>query len=350
MKSLVVAAVASRESARGGRAARVRARARAPARAGALRRLPLAAEPARHAANEAGAGPDVFLDLVLSRLELLADGDAAKALRVRLRFPYAPAERGATALFLVRERGGLRLLATDPACRSSAAEALRLAEAGDLAGARRWVGWAREALPGAEGDPGSPAGVLAALSPPARRATRRAAPRGAPRSSRGPTAAAHGAPSSPRRSRRRAIPPSGARSVSPCCARSAERQAQEMLAHGAGALLAEEPASREAFVAAAWALAAAPAGADLDRAADALLAPPPRGPGGARLARRRRGCCSVIARRRARPAPAHRGRPRHPRRLQRRGVAGAVPRRRSARGAPTGRAAPSTARRAITRR
>ncbi|BDG04131.1 DUF3857 domain-containing protein [Anaeromyxobacter oryzae] len=109
-----------------------------------------------------GASVDVFLDLTLSKLELLQDGDPATGLRVRLRFPSSAGENP-PALFLVREGKELKVLATDSAWPILGEEALRRVTEGDLAGARRWLEWAREVLPGAPGDPASPAGMLAAL-------------------------------------------------------------------------------------------------------------------------------------------------------------------------------------------
>lgn len=124
--------------------------------------LPLPVSGAQRALREAGVPPDVLLDLILTKLETVRDGSPAQGLRIRVRFPFAPAERGAT-VYLREEGGALRLLASDHAWPLLGIEAERLAAAGDLAGARRWLDWAVEAVPGTPEDPSGPKGMLTAL-------------------------------------------------------------------------------------------------------------------------------------------------------------------------------------------
>jgi tetratricopeptide (TPR) repeat protein/transglutaminase-like putative cysteine protease len=133
-----------------------------PARKLLVSGLPLPPDAARAALAGSGLPPDVLLDLLLSRLELVQAGDPAAGVRVRIRVPFGDGIL-ANAVYLVRQRGALRLVATDAAWPLLGVEARRRAEAGDLAGAARWLDWAREAAPGAAGEPASPAGVLAAL-------------------------------------------------------------------------------------------------------------------------------------------------------------------------------------------
>ncbi len=165
VKRLFVAVLASKDPAKETAALLARRAREGEAREALEAGLPLTANAARDALREAGIPRDVLLDLVLSRLELVSDGDPATGLRIRVRFPYAAAERGST-VFAVREGRELRVLATDVAWPLLGSEAERLAEKGDAEGARRWLDWAREAVPGAEGEPASPAGVLAALARP----------------------------------------------------------------------------------------------------------------------------------------------------------------------------------------
>lgn len=275
VKSLVVTAVTSRDPARELERL-VSARAAGPARAALLGAPPLPIGAARRPLRDAGVTPDLLLDVALSGLELYREGEPASGLRIRARFAFAPGER-ATSLYLVRERGELRLLATDSAWPILAAEALRAADAGDVAGAARWLAWAREDLPGSPGDPGAPAGILAVLAPPgatldAPRARLAAAALGAFVDGGEPGLAVLTAARGDRDPAvRRAVLLSLARAH-----RSGERP--EAVLAAADALLAEEPASREGFAAKTWALRRLRRGAELDRAAEKILARLPEDP------------------------------------------------------------------------
>jgi transglutaminase-like putative cysteine protease/tetratricopeptide (TPR) repeat protein len=101
----------------------------------------------------------VMADLLVARLEVAADGDDRIGWRIRVRVPAGNGTRSA-ALYAVRERGELRLVAGDPPVLADEAR-VRLA-GGDLAAARRWLDWAvEEVAPGT--DDGSPAAILARL-------------------------------------------------------------------------------------------------------------------------------------------------------------------------------------------
>ena len=234
--------------------------------------LPLPVAAARQALREAAIPPDVMLDLVLSKLEIVRDGDPEGGLRLRLRFPFGPAERGST-VHLAREDGALRIVASDLAWPLLGAEAERRAAAGDLASARRWLGWAREAAPGAEGDVSSPAGVLAALRGADDLAGVRRAGAALAAFGSGELApalrAAHDAARAP--AERRAL------GVALCQALRARGEPEAVLATADG-LLAEDPGSRAAFAAKAWALRRLGRGAELWPAAELVLARLPDDP------------------------------------------------------------------------
>jgi len=234
--------------------------------------LPVPVASAQQTLHQTGMPRDALLDLVLSRLELAREGDPAKVLRVRMRFPFTPAERGSTA-YLVREGGQPRLLATDLAWPILADEALLRLKAGDLATAAKLVTWAREDA-GPDPDPASPGAILAPLwrpladRPPDADAIRRAASALVAFADRKGTVLAAleafraKAPEGPER---RALSLAVVRA-----ARSAGRPEQVLAA--ADALLAEDPSLRTAFAAKAWALQRLKRPADLARAGEAMLA------------------------------------------------------------------------------
>jgi tetratricopeptide (TPR) repeat protein len=234
--------------------------------------LPLTAAAARRTLRESGIPPDVFLDLVLSKLEMVRDGDPAGGLRLRLRFPFAPAERG--SLHLAQEGGALRIVASDLAWPLLGAEAERRAAAGDLAAARRWLDWAREAVPGAEGDPSSPAGILSALRgagdlASARRAGAALAAFVDGEGRTAPLEAARAVAREP--AERRAL------AFALCQAYRTKGDASALLTL-ADEILASDPASRAAFAMKAWALRRLGRPAALWPAADAILARLPDDP------------------------------------------------------------------------
>jgi Tfp pilus assembly protein PilF len=96
---------------------------------------------ARGALRRSGMSPDVVADTALGVSDLVKDGDDALGWRVRVH-----ARSGGTDedYFLVRENGRLRILATAPTLSDVGPEVLRRLDAGDTAGARRWLDWARD--------------------------------------------------------------------------------------------------------------------------------------------------------------------------------------------------------------
>jgi tetratricopeptide (TPR) repeat protein len=92
-----------------------------------------------------GAPPAAVLDIALGRLEIVRDGEGPGLLRLRIRLPFAPGGRG-SSIYLVREKGAWKILATDESLPDVGLEALRVADAGDLTSARRLLGWALDDL------------------------------------------------------------------------------------------------------------------------------------------------------------------------------------------------------------
>lgn len=113
-------------------------------------------------AGRFGAPPAAVLDIALGRLEVIRDGEAPGLLRLRVRLPFAPGGRGST-LYLVREKGAWKVLATDDGLPEVGLEALRRADAGDLAAARTLLDWALSDLDGGTPGGSSPQDVMAAL-------------------------------------------------------------------------------------------------------------------------------------------------------------------------------------------
>ena len=214
---------------------------------------PMPVAVARQAQRGTGIPGDALLDVVLSRLEISREGDLARVLRARLRFPFSAAERGSTA-YLVREGGQPRLLATDLAWPVLADEALRRLASGDVATAASLVTWAREDA-GPDPDPASPGAVLAPLwrpggGEPDAAATRRAATAllaFADRKGRTLAPLAEARAAATDGPERRALSLALLRA-----ARSAEKP--EVALATADEILAADPTVRPAFAAKAWAL------------------------------------------------------------------------------------------------
>lgn len=230
--------------------------------------------------RESGAPPAVLLDLTLGRLQIAAEGDDRTGWRVRLQLPWNASGGNGSTLFLVKEKGRLAILASDELLPVLGAEAIRRLDAGDRAGARRFLEWARADLPPGDGEEGSPAAVVGGLWREAADATddggalRRAAA----------ALLAYGERTTP------AIPilekayaaekePAMRRRVGFALAqayRGADREAD--LLRQADALLAENPSSRAAFGAKAGALVRLKRAAEVRVAAEAILARLPDDP------------------------------------------------------------------------
>ena len=122
---------------------------------------PLAA--AGRAFRGQGFSDEVRLDLVLSGLTVREE-PAGGVIRLQLDFASAGGRAG-PVVFAVREGGELRIAATDASWPLLGWLALRRVEAGDVAGARRWLDWAAGVVPGKRDDPWSVAGLLSTLAP-----------------------------------------------------------------------------------------------------------------------------------------------------------------------------------------
>lgn len=86
------------------------------------------------------------VDLALSLMELRVEGDAKRGYRIQSRLPLEGASTTEN-WFLVHSGSELRLLGTGYDYGVLGQEAMRRVEAGDLEGARQWLGWARDAMP-----------------------------------------------------------------------------------------------------------------------------------------------------------------------------------------------------------
>jgi transglutaminase-like putative cysteine protease len=93
--------------------------------------------------------PDLAMELGFAAMRETVTGDD----KVGYRIDYSTVLKGETEeFFVVREGGGYRLAAVSTAPATLGAEALRRLRAGDLAGARQWLDWAREVAKEPAGD------------------------------------------------------------------------------------------------------------------------------------------------------------------------------------------------------
>jgi tetratricopeptide (TPR) repeat protein len=102
---------------------------------------------------------DVARDFIRSLVEVQTEAEAPCGRRLRITMPGSPA----ISMYVVPEKGGWRMLAAAGEPGPLAARARRLAEEGDLAGARRLLGWARDETERRGGGEGSLAEILSAL-------------------------------------------------------------------------------------------------------------------------------------------------------------------------------------------
>ncbi len=114
-------------------------------------------ESGRRQARLKGAPWEAGVDAALAVMRVEKDGD--DALGMRLRVTLAGPQPVSERFYAVREAGEPRLVGSSQSLVDVALEAMRRADANDLAGARQWLDWARDELaaPGAD-DPvaGSP--------------------------------------------------------------------------------------------------------------------------------------------------------------------------------------------------
>lgn len=232
--------------------------------------LPVEAAAVRRSVRDGGAPPEVLLDLTLSRLQIATEGDDRTGYRVRMIFPFGASDRGST-LFLVREKGGLAILASDDLLPVLGAEALRRLDAGDAASARRWLDWARADLPTGDGEEGGPAAVVGGLWRPGT-----AGDDGALRVAAA-ALVAYGERTGPvvpvlEKARAAETDPARRRLLGFALGQAYRGAARyEDLLKLADAILAEDPASRAAFAAKATALQRLKRPAELRAAAEAIL-------------------------------------------------------------------------------
>jgi transglutaminase-like putative cysteine protease/tetratricopeptide (TPR) repeat protein len=105
---------------------------------------------ARRQARARGTPWEAAVDAALALMRVEKDGNDALGLRLRVTLggPQPVKER----FYAVREASEPRLVGSSHALVDVALEALRRADAGDLAGARQWLDWAREELQAPGGD------------------------------------------------------------------------------------------------------------------------------------------------------------------------------------------------------
>ncbi|HEY0513751.1 MAG TPA: DUF3857 domain-containing protein [Thermoanaerobaculia bacterium] len=112
----------------------------------ALRLVAAGAAPSRQQRLSQEVPLEVAVDLALGALRESVTGDDAGGYRVGFSFPLEKSARD-LAFYIVREAGGgggYRIAAIGSARSMLGDEALRRLQRGDLAGARRWLDWARE--------------------------------------------------------------------------------------------------------------------------------------------------------------------------------------------------------------
>jgi tetratricopeptide (TPR) repeat protein len=93
--------------------------------------------------RKGGINPAVVVDLALGASEMTVEGDDSLGYRIRLR-AATPGEEVDDTYFVVRREGSYRVLASSADVGVIGNEVLRRIDRGDLAGARRWLDWARQ--------------------------------------------------------------------------------------------------------------------------------------------------------------------------------------------------------------
>ncbi|MCP4656223.1 MAG: hypothetical protein GY856_12490, partial [bacterium] len=97
-----------------------------------------------------GMSREAVLDIMLAGLKTTAEGDDSVGYRLRVRWSLDGDESG--VLFVGREDGEYRILATDQSLEPIGGEVLRWLEEGEPAAARQWLDWARDETPLPSGD------------------------------------------------------------------------------------------------------------------------------------------------------------------------------------------------------
>jgi transglutaminase-like putative cysteine protease/Flp pilus assembly protein TadD len=100
--------------------------------------------PARHRLNSQQIPVDTAIDLAFGGLQESVSGDDDGGYRVALSFSPDKSSGGSFVAYVVRDGGEYRIAGLSTALSMLGDEALRRVQRGDLAGARKWLDWARE--------------------------------------------------------------------------------------------------------------------------------------------------------------------------------------------------------------
>ena len=100
---------------------------------------------------QSGVSVDVAIDVALSMIQPLVEGNESLGYRIRVQMPSATTPTN-LVLLAIRENGSCRIVAFGNSPWDAGHEVLRRVDAGDLEGARRWLDWTRDALPSANAD------------------------------------------------------------------------------------------------------------------------------------------------------------------------------------------------------
>ena len=121
----------------------------------ARRLLEAGTAPARRQLSAQQVPWDVAVDFILGTLQETVGGDDAAGYRVGLSFPFEKSARNLN-VYVVPEAGEYRIAALGTVVSMLGEESLRRLQRGDLAGARKWLDWAREETGGEPGNGGDP--------------------------------------------------------------------------------------------------------------------------------------------------------------------------------------------------
>jgi tetratricopeptide (TPR) repeat protein len=109
----------------------------------AQRMLDAGTAPARRQLRSQQVPWDVAVDFALGALQETVSGDDAAGFRVGLSFPFEKSARNLN-VYVVPDGGEYRIAALSTVVSMLGEESLRRLQRGDLAGARKWLDWARE--------------------------------------------------------------------------------------------------------------------------------------------------------------------------------------------------------------
>jgi len=121
----------------------------------AQRLLDAGTAPARRQLRSQQVPWNVAVDFALGALQETVAGDDASGYRVGLSFPFEKSARNLN-VYVVPDAGEYRIAALSTVVSMLGEESLRRLQRGDLAGARKWLDWAREETGGDEGNGGDP--------------------------------------------------------------------------------------------------------------------------------------------------------------------------------------------------